>query len=201
VSEPTSERPKENHDLISLFAFIILCLTVSGVGGAITATSVDNWYQTLEKPSFTPPDWVFAPVWTALYIVMGVTAWRVRRLRSFEITGKALALFTMQLILSLAWSFLFFGLQRIDLALVEIVIFLFAIIVTSIMFWRVGHLRDSHQCLNLVAQRNLTIEGKPRNREVSVKRTSDGDQTNATESRQVQGHFEPIGLKGLERKI
>jgi benzodiazapine receptor len=138
--EPTSERQKVSRDLVGLFAFIILCLTVSGVGGAITATSVDNWYQALEKPPFNPPDWVFAPVWTALYIVMGIAAWRVWRLRSFEVTGKALAVFAVQLTLNLAWSFLFFGLQRIDLALVEIVILLFAIIVTSTMFWRVDRL-------------------------------------------------------------
>ena len=140
MSEPTSKCQKASHDLVSLFAFLILCLTVSGVGGAITATSVDNWYQALEKPSFNPPDWVFAPVWTTLYIVMRVAAWRVWRLRSFEVTGKALALFTVQLTLNLAWSFLFFGLQRVDLALVEIMIFLFSIIVTSIMFWRVDRL-------------------------------------------------------------
>ena len=71
---------------------------------------------------------------------MSLAAWRVWRLRSFEVTAKALALFTVQLTLNLAWSFLFFGLQRIDLALVEIVIFLFSIIVTSIMFCRVDRL-------------------------------------------------------------
>jgi benzodiazapine receptor len=59
------------------FVFIILCLAVSGVGAAITANSVDSWYQALEKPPFNPPDWVFAPVWTALYILMGIAAWRV----------------------------------------------------------------------------------------------------------------------------
>jgi tryptophan-rich sensory protein len=140
VAEPTSDRPKASRDLIGLFAFIILCLAVSGIGGAITETSVNTWYQALEKPLFNPPDWVFAPVWTALYIVMGIAAWRVWRLRSFEATGKALSVFAVQLCLNLAWSFLFFGLQRIDLALVEIVILLVAIIVTSIMFWRVDRL-------------------------------------------------------------
>ena len=77
MSEPTSKCQKASHDLVSLFAFTTLFLTVSGVGGAITAISVDNWYQALEKPSFNPPDWVFAPVWTTLYIVMRVAAWRV----------------------------------------------------------------------------------------------------------------------------
>ena len=138
--EPTSDRPKASRDLLGLFVFVILCLAVSGVGGAITATSVDTWYQALEKPPFNPPDWVFAPVWTALYILMGISAWRVWRLRSFEVTGKALAVFAAQLGLNLAWSFLFFGLQRIDLALVEIVILLCTIITNMVMFWRIDRL-------------------------------------------------------------
>jgi tryptophan-rich sensory protein len=138
--EPTSDRSKASRDLLGLFAFILLCLAVSGIGGAITATSVDTWYQALQKPPFNPPDWVFAPVWTTLYILMGIAAWRVWRLPSFEATGKALAAFVVQLGLNLAWSFLFFGLQRIDLALVEIVILLCAIITNTIMFWRIDRL-------------------------------------------------------------
>ena len=140
MSEPTKDHPRTSRDLLGLFVFIILCLAVSGIGGAVTATSVDTWYQTLEKPLFNPPDWVFAPVWTALSIMMGVAAWRVWRLRSIEETRKALAIFFVQLCLNLAWSFLFFGLQRIDLALIEIVILLVAIIVNAIMFWRIDRL-------------------------------------------------------------
>ena len=140
MPEPTKDRPKRSRDLLSLFAFIILCLAVSAGGGAITATSVDTWYQALEKPPFNPPNWVFAPVWTALYILMGIAAWRVWRLRSFEATLKAFAVFGVQLCLNLAWSFLFFGLQRTDLALVEIVILFCAIITNTIMFWRIERL-------------------------------------------------------------
>lgn len=136
----TSNNPKANWDLVGLFAFIILCLAISGIGGAITATSVDTWYQALEKPPFNPPDWVFAPVWTTLYILMAIAAWRVWRRRSSEVTGKAFVVFAVQLGLNLAWSFLFFGLQRIDLALFEIVILLCAIITNMIMFWRIDRL-------------------------------------------------------------
>ena len=137
INEGSSKR---SRGLLSLFSFIILCLAVSGVGGAITATSVDSWYQALEKPPFNPPDWLFAPVWTALYILMGIAAWRVWRLRSFEATRTAFAVFGVQLCLNLAWSFPFFGLQRIDLALLEIVILLVAIIANTIMFWRIERL-------------------------------------------------------------
>ena len=137
MAEPKLGRPKRSRDLLGLFAFIILCLAVFAGGGAITATSVDTWYQSLEKPPFNPPDWVFAPVWTALYVLMAIAAWRVWRLRSMEATRTAFVLFGVQLCLNLAWSFLFFGLQRIDLAFVEIVILLVAITTNMIMFWRI----------------------------------------------------------------
>jgi benzodiazapine receptor len=138
--EPTMIHSKSRRNLLGFLAFILLSIAVSGIGGAITATSVDTWYQVLEKPSFNPPDWVFAPVWTALYILMGIAAWRVWRLRSFVNSGKALSTFAVQLGLNLAWSFLFFGLQRIDLALGEIFILLIAIIVNTIMFLRIDRL-------------------------------------------------------------
>ena len=138
--EPTMIHSKSRRNLLGFLAFILLSIAVSGIGGAITATSVDTWYQVLEKPSFNPPDWVFAPVWTALYILMGIAAWRVWRLRSFKATRMALSIYAVQLCLNLVWSFLFFGLLRIDLALVEIVILLVAIITNTIMFWRVDRL-------------------------------------------------------------
>ena len=133
-------RYKRSFDLLGLIVFIIMCLAVSSVGGAITATSVDTWYQALEKPPFNPPDWVFAPVWTALYILMGVAAWRIWRLRSSKAHHIALSVFGLQLCLNLAWSFLFFGLQHINLALVEIVILLIVVIINMIMFWRLERL-------------------------------------------------------------
>lgn len=131
------KRLKPGRDVLGLVLFIALCLAVSGVGGAVTATSVGTWYQTLERPPFNPPDWVFAPVWTALYILMAVAAWRVWRAARFQTGRPALAVFAAQLGLNLAWSFLFFGLRRIDLALAEIVFLLLAIIATSVLFWRI----------------------------------------------------------------
>ena len=125
-----------SFEIISLIVFLIVCLSVSGVGGAITATSVDTWYQALEKPAFNPPDWVFAPVWTALYLFMGVAAWRIWRFRALKTARIALVVFGFQLCLNVGWSFLFFGLQQINFALVEIVILLFVIISNMFLFWR-----------------------------------------------------------------
>lgn len=125
------------RDALGLLAFLVLCLSVSGIGGAITATSVGTWYAALHKPPFNPPDWLFAPVWTTLYILMAVAAWRVWRHAGFEGGGKALPVFAVQLALNLAWSCIFFGLQQTGLALLEIVILLAAIIVNTVMFWRI----------------------------------------------------------------
>ena len=127
-------------DLFGLFVFVALCLLVSAAGGMVTATSVDTWYQALAKPSFNPPDWVFAPVWTTLYFLMGVSGWRIWRRRASRATRGALALFGLQLFLNFAWSAMFFGFQRIDLALIDIVILFVAIVANMILFWRIERL-------------------------------------------------------------
>ena len=129
--------PFDRRDLLGLVGFVGTCLLVSAIGGAITATSVGTWYQALQKPSFNPPDWVFAPVWTTLYVFMAIAGWRVWRSERTESRQKGLIVFAVQLGLNLAWSFLFFGLQRIGLALVEIVILLLAICANTILLWRV----------------------------------------------------------------
>lgn len=101
-------RPHKKRDLLGLFAFIILCLAVSAGGGTITATSVDTWYQALEKPTFNPPDWLFAPVWNLLYLLMGIAAWRVWRLQSSKTLRLVYIVFGLQLCLNLVWTYLFF---------------------------------------------------------------------------------------------
>lgn len=130
---------KPGRDILGLVVFVVLCLVVSGIGGAVTATSVGTWYQTLEKPPFNPPDWVFAPVWTTLYVLMAIAGWRVWRART-KAGRRALAVFAIQLGLNLAWSFLFFGFQQIGLALVEVAVLLLAILATMALFWRIDRL-------------------------------------------------------------
>ena len=133
-------RLKRRQDLLGLVVFIALCLFVSGIGGAITATSVGTWYQALQKPPFNPPDWVFAPVWTTLYLLMAIAGWRVWRQVQPKVYGLAIMVFAAQLGLNLLWSFLFFGLQRIDLAMFEVVILLVFIIANTLLFWRIDRL-------------------------------------------------------------
>lgn len=95
------------------------------------------WYGALEQPAWAPPDWVFGPVWTALYFSMGVSAWLVWRARGFSGAGGALGAFIVQLTLNGIWSWIFFGLQRPGLALVEIVALWAVLVVTVIAFWAV----------------------------------------------------------------
>lgn len=140
MSEHSTLFFESRRDALGLGVFLIVCIAVSGIGGAITATSVSTWYQALEKPSFNPPDWVFAPVWTALYVMMAIAGWRVWRRPRIAARWTALTVFGVQLALNLTWSLLFFGLQRIDLALAEIVILLLAIGVNTVVFWRIDRL-------------------------------------------------------------
>ena len=84
-------------DLVGLVLFVALCLGVGALGASIAATSVENWYSGLVKPSFNPPDEVFGPVWTVLYILSGVAAWRVWRSADRDITRGPLTLFALQL--------------------------------------------------------------------------------------------------------
>ncbi len=114
-----------------LLGFIALCLAAGALGAAMTAPAIATWYPTIAKPSFNPPNWIFAPVWTTLYILMAVAAWLVWRRGN---AGTPLALFGLQLVLNSAWSLLFFGLHRVDLALLDIVLMLAAIVATALSF-------------------------------------------------------------------
>ena len=122
---------------LGLGAFIALCFFISAIGGAVTVRSVGTWYQTLNKPPFNPPDWVFAPVWTLLYAMIAVAGWRVWRARGLAGGRVALAVYGLQLALNLAWSLLFFGGRMIGAALAEIFLLLAAIGINAVMFWRI----------------------------------------------------------------
>lgn len=118
-----------------LLLFIAVTFAAAGIGGAATASSVGAWYPTLAKPAWNPPSWVFGPVWSTLYLLMAVAAWRVWRHREHPQRRAALAWFFVQLALNALWSVLFFGLRRPDLALIEIVILLATLVATGWKFW------------------------------------------------------------------
>ena len=128
------------RNLVALAGFVALCFAVAAAGGAVTATSVETWYAGLAKPPFNPPDWVFGPVWTALYLMIAVAGWRVWRRRGESGAWLALGAWGLQLSLNLSWSMLFFGAQMIGAALVEIAVLLAAILITAALFWRIDRI-------------------------------------------------------------
>jgi tryptophan-rich sensory protein len=118
---------------------VSLPLLVGGLSGFATASGVQEWYPSLTKPPFNPPAWVFGPVWTLLYIMMGVAAYLVwQKGWENEIVRVALALYLGQLVLNGLWSILFFGMQSPGLAFAEILVLWLAIAATIVWFWRVS---------------------------------------------------------------
>jgi tryptophan-rich sensory protein len=134
------------NDRSSLRTFVETLATVSalnalGAGAGILAGSGGDseWYQSLEKPSFQPPSWVFGPVWTTLYTMMGISLsllWHARRTR--PAANPALQLFTIQFLMNLLWSFLFFRWQHPRSAFVEILVLNVVIVLTILAAWRVS---------------------------------------------------------------
>lgn len=120
---------------IALAGWIGAALLAGVIGGV--ATRPGEWYASLDKPAWTPPGWIFGPVWTILYLMMGVAAWLVWERRGTGRAEAALTLFVVQLALNALWSWLFFGWHRIDLAVVEILILWLLIAATLSAFVRV----------------------------------------------------------------
>jgi len=119
----------------SLIAAIIICNLAGAIGGIFTARSVTTWYSTLSKPSFSPPSWVFAPVWTTLYTLMGVAAWMVWRKGVAQAPVRtALIVFAIQLLLNAVWSPVFFGLRSPGYAFLVILALWAAIALTIVWF-------------------------------------------------------------------
>ena len=128
-------RPARDPAAVALFATPFV---VAAIGSRFTVANLGGWYRRLDKPSWNPPNWVFGPVWTTLYLLMGLAAVRVWRARSPRADVRpALALFGLQLGLNLAWSWLFFDRRRVDLALADIAALDVALVGTTIAFGRV----------------------------------------------------------------
>ncbi len=117
-----------------LLVCIVVCLGAAGIGSLLTTPSLRPWYEGLSKPRWNPPNWLFGPVWTILYLAMAIAAWLVWR--KAGLTAAPMQLFLTQLVLNVAWSALFFRLRSPGLAFTEIVVLWFAILATTIEFWR-----------------------------------------------------------------
>ena len=118
---------------------VAICLVVGYLSSITTQSSINTWYPTLIKPVFNPPNWLFAPVWTLLFIMMGIAAGMIwNHLESQrELVKKALLFFTVQLLLNALWSYLFFGLNNVLLALIEVILLWLVIYETFHIFRKI----------------------------------------------------------------
>jgi translocator protein len=128
------------NNYIKLFISILVPLAVGGLSGFFTTSGVDGWYATANKPSFNPPNWIFAPVWTTLYVLMGIAFYLVWKSTNTTIAVKqtAIVLFVLQLTLNFFWSIIFFKLQLTGWALAEIIAMWIAILLTILWFGKIS---------------------------------------------------------------
>ena len=128
-------------EILKFLISIIICELAGVIGSIFTTPAIPRWYATLIKPPFTLPNWVFAPVWTSLYLLMGISAYLIWRkgLHNRQV-NSGLRIFILQLVLNTLWSFLFFGLKSPFLGFLEIVLLWAAIILAILSFFRVSKL-------------------------------------------------------------
>lgn len=115
----------------------IVCLTLGTLSGFSTIDAINNWYQFLVKPSFNPPNWIFGPVWTLLYLTMGISLGIIWNSTNNG-RKRAMQLFAVQFVLNLCWSYLFFNLHALGIAYLEILSMLIAIIFTIFAFYKIN---------------------------------------------------------------
>lgn len=124
---------------MKLFLSILIPLLTGSVAGLFTTKGVNGWYAAAQKPWFNPPNWLFAPVWTTLYILMGIALYLVWKSGvERKIKKTAIILFVIQLVLNFAWSFIFFSLQQTGWALAELVLMWLAILFTILQFGKIS---------------------------------------------------------------
>lgn len=116
---------------------IILPLSLGAIAGIITAQSIPEWYATLNSPSFNPPNWIFGPVWTTLYILMGISLFLIWKQDSSKERNRAILIFLFQLLLNFAWSFIFFYFNMTGFALIEIILLWINIVIMLVLFYKI----------------------------------------------------------------
>lgn len=127
----------KKNDWIKLVVSVVICLGAGFIGSFSTASNIPVWYSGLVKPSFNPPNWLFGPVWTVLYIMMGVSFFLVWK-STAEKKTSAILVFIVQLMLNTLWTLIFFGMKQVFLAFIEIAILWLLILLTIILFMRIS---------------------------------------------------------------
>ena len=127
-----------NSDIVKLVSSLLFTVGLGSLGGIFTISEIPNWYAGLQKPSFNPPNWIFGPVWTLLYILMGISVYLIWKQPDSNIRNTALLLFVVQFILNFCWSIIFFKLHQTGWALVEIIAMWMFIFLTILWFGKLS---------------------------------------------------------------
>lgn len=122
---------------LKLLISISACLAVGGVSGFVTANEIPGWYVNINKPVFNPPNWIFGPVWTALYILMGIAFFLIWKSPT-PAKEKAYLFFALQLVLNFFWSIIFFRLHAVGFAFAEIIMMWICILLTIVSFYPIS---------------------------------------------------------------
>ncbi|KAL2603184.1 hypothetical protein R1flu_017162 [Riccia fluitans] len=128
-------------NLYLIAAFVVAVAVPIGVGflGSVFGGGDNDWYKSLNKPSWTPPSWAFPVIWTILYLLMGIASFIVWRQGGFRVQAYPLGIYVLQLALNFAWTPIFFGWRRPDFALIEIILLWVAVAWTIFLFYQVNH--------------------------------------------------------------
>lgn len=121
----------------TLLGFLAVTFAVSAASGYLSASSIRGWYHALRQPPLSPPDWIFAPVWTLLYLLIAVSAWLAWRTRTSSCRSGGLRMWGVQLIINFAWSMVFFRMHAPAFALLDLVLLLIAIVLTMRPFFTI----------------------------------------------------------------
>jgi tryptophan-rich sensory protein len=124
------------NQAVKLLASLLLPPGVGAIAGLYTAKAIPGWYATLNQPSFNPPNWIFGPVWTTLYIVMGISLFLIWKLPASKQRNQAILLFMVQLALNFCWSFFFFYFKMIGVALIDILALWIMIVIMLTRFYK-----------------------------------------------------------------
>jgi translocator protein len=122
--------------IFKLLISLALPLGLGAIAGLFTSEAVPEWFATLNRPSFSPPNWIFGPVWTTLYILLGISFFLIWKQEASKQRNQAIIVFLVQMALNFAWSFIFFYFNRIGLALAEIILLWTSIIIMLVLFFK-----------------------------------------------------------------
>jgi tryptophan-rich sensory protein len=123
--------------IFKLLVSLALPLGLGAIAGLFTAEAVPEWYETLNRPSFNPPNWLFGPVWTILYILLGISLFLIWKQSASKERNLAIFVFLLQQALNFGWSFIFFYFNMIGLALIEIILLWISIIIMLVLFYKI----------------------------------------------------------------